>query len=170
MSPAAPIAHAFDAIATSEARYRTLAETASDAILTIDPASTITYANPATEELFGYPGPELEGEPLTKLMPDRFEDRHRAGIRWYLRSGQRRFEWTGVELPGERADGTELPLSISFGEYEHDGEQFFTVIIRDVSDRAGSRPSVAVRSVTGGRCGRPGAPPRGGTPTRPSAR
>src|SRR5215207_8860261 len=38
----------------SETRYRTLAETASDAIVTIDENSKIIYANEAAEHVFGY--------------------------------------------------------------------------------------------------------------------
>lgn len=135
------IAHAFNAIeirrelAASEARYRTLAETASDAILTIDDTSTITYANPAAEQLFGYSLEELQGEYLTSLMPEQFRDQHRNGVERYLRTKERQLDWTSVELPGQHKDGTEIPLSISFGEFEQDDEQYFTGIIRDVTER-----------------------------------
>ena len=53
----------------SETRYRTLAEAASDAIITIDESSKIIYANEAAEHVFGYRADEMIGEPLTKLMP-----------------------------------------------------------------------------------------------------
>lgn len=134
-------AHAINAIETrreltaSEARYRTLAETASDAILTIDATSTITYANPAVEKLFGYSPTELQGTSLTELMPERFHDQHRNGVARYLRTKERQLDWTSVELSGQHKDGTEIPLSISFGEFEQDDEQYFTGIIRDVTER-----------------------------------
>lgn len=136
------IAHAFYAIDTqrkleeSEARYRNLAETASDAILRIDDTSTITYANPAAEQLFGFRHDELNGEPLTELMPERLRDQHREGIERYLRTGERRLDWTGVELVGQHKDGTEIPLAITFGEFEQDDQRVFTGILRDVTKRA----------------------------------
>ena len=122
-------------LAASEARYRALTETVSDAILTIDSTSTITYANPSTEQLFGYSREELRGAELTRLMPERLRDLHQEGIGQYLQTGERELDWTGVELPGQHEDGTEIPLSISFGEFEQDGQQYFTGVIRDVTER-----------------------------------
>lgn len=136
------IAHAIYAIETqrelkgSEARYRNLAETASDAILRIDETSTITYANPAAEQLFGYTRDELYGKSLTELMPDRFRDQHQEGIERYLRTGERQLDWAGVELPGQHKDGSEVPLSVTFGEFEQGDRRVFTGILRDVTKRA----------------------------------
>ncbi|HEX8852320.1 MAG TPA: PAS domain S-box protein, partial [Pyrinomonadaceae bacterium] len=56
------------ALRESEERYRVIAETASDAILTINQESTILTANPAVERVFGYAAQELIGEQLTVLM------------------------------------------------------------------------------------------------------
>ena len=135
------IAYAIDAIETreelaeSEASYRTLAKAASDAIVTIDASNTVVYANPAVERLFGYSPEELEGSSLSKLMPDELGDRHHGAIDRYLRTGERYLDWSGVELTGQHRDGTEIPLSISFGEFEQHGEQFFTGILRDITRR-----------------------------------
>lgn len=135
------IAHAFYAIDTrreleeSEARYRNLAETASDAILRIDDSSTITYANPATVQLFGYSREELLGSSLTKLMPEQFREKHLEAIERFLQTGERQLDWTGVHLPGRHKTGVEIPLSITFGEFEQNNQQFFTGILRDVSER-----------------------------------
>ncbi|QLG29957.1 PAS domain S-box protein (plasmid) [Halorarum halophilum] len=139
------IAHAFYAIDTqrklekSEARYRNLAETASDAILRIDDTSTITYANPATERLFGYSQSELRDTALTELMPERLSDQHNEGIERYLRTGERQLDWSGVNLPGQHKDGTEIPLAITFGEFKEGDQQFFTGFIRDVTEREEQR-------------------------------
>ncbi len=45
----------------SENRFRTLAETASDAIITIDESSTIVFVNLAAEKVFGYTRNEMLG-------------------------------------------------------------------------------------------------------------
>src|ERR1022692_4982722 len=54
----------------SEAIYRTLSETASDAIIVIDGEGKILLVNRATEKTFGYRKKELLGQRLTMLMPD----------------------------------------------------------------------------------------------------
>jgi PAS domain S-box-containing protein len=63
----------------SEERFRTLAETASDAIITIDEDS-ITFVNPATEQVFGYSSQDLMGAGLPMLMPEYLRHLHEAGF------------------------------------------------------------------------------------------
>ncbi len=118
-----------------EARYRILAEAASDAIITIDPASTITFANPAVEQIFGYAPDELVGRSLTLLMPQYLRHLHQAGMDRYLGTGTRHLDWRAVEVPGLHREGHELPLEVSFGESHAGGDHTFTGIIRDISER-----------------------------------
>jgi len=59
---------------------RVIADTASDAIITIDEDSTMLFANRAAEKIFGYARTELIGQSLTMLMPDYLRHVHRAGI------------------------------------------------------------------------------------------
>ncbi|WP_227375475.1 PAS domain-containing protein [Haladaptatus halobius] len=54
-----------------------------------------------------------------------------------MRTGERTIPWDAIELPGLRADGTEIPLSVSFhvdDASETDGQRFIGVM-RDISDR-----------------------------------
>src|SRR5262249_20200700 len=55
---------------SSEARYRVMVETASDAVICIDETSAILLVNPATVRVFGYEPAELIGKSLTVLMPE----------------------------------------------------------------------------------------------------
>jgi PAS domain S-box-containing protein len=119
----------------SETRFRTLAETASDAILTIDEDSRILFVNPALEKIFGYTANEMIGEKLTILMPAEFRSKHEAGLQKYLIKGKKNIPWSGVELPGKHKTGRDVPLEVSFGEFERDGKRYFTGIIRDISER-----------------------------------
>lgn len=122
-------------IRESEIRFRTLADTASDAILTIDAESNIVFVNEAIEKVFGYSAEELIGKPMTMLMPERMRSGHDAGLNRYLSTNQRNINWEGVSLPGLHKDGHEIPLEVSFGEFEREGKRYFTGIARDVSER-----------------------------------
>ncbi|HRH44646.1 MAG TPA: PAS domain S-box protein, partial [Pyrinomonadaceae bacterium] len=122
-------------IRESETRFRTLADTASDAILTIDADSNIIFVNEAIEKVFGYSAEELIGKPMTMLMPERMRDGHDEGLNRYLSTNQRNINWEGVTLPGLHKDGHEIPLEVSFGEFERDGKRYFTGIARDISER-----------------------------------
>ena len=114
---------------------RVVAETASDAIITIDDSSIILFANRATEEIFGYSHDELIGKSLTMLMPDYLRSLHRDAIKNYLAGGARHIMWSSVELPGLHKDGRQLSLEISFGEFTESGTHYFTGIVRDSTDR-----------------------------------
>src|ERR1041385_9342934 len=76
-----------------------VAETASDAILTIDEGSTILFVNRAAEKIFGYAPEELIGKSLTILMPDYLRHIHRAGIERYVKTGERQICWEHVSSP-----------------------------------------------------------------------
>jgi len=118
-----------------ERRTRVFAETASDAIITIDDQSTMCFVNPAAERIFGYSRQEMIGQSLTMLMPDYLRHIHRVGLKRYLETGKRHISWQAVELPGLHKNGKEIPLELSFGEFIDKGKRFFTGIARDVTER-----------------------------------
>lgn len=126
---------ALEVLEASEARYRGLAETATDAILTVDQRGTIIFANHAAERIFGYPIDEILGNSLVGLMPARYREGHSHGFSAFIRSGERRIPWTGVELPGLRKDGTEVALEIAFSEFMLRGERYVTGVARDIAAR-----------------------------------
>ncbi|WP_430506568.1 two-component system sensor histidine kinase NtrB [Haloparvum sp. PAK95] len=119
----------------SEEFYRTLVENAAEGMLTINPDSEIVYANPAIEDILGYAPEELVGSPKMKIIPERLQPVHAAALDSYVETGERNIDWDGVELPALHKDGHEVPTLISFREHEHDGEQYFTGIIRDITER-----------------------------------
>ena len=109
------------ALRESEARYRTLAETASDAIITIDEAGEIVFVNSTAERVFGYPTAEMLGRGLAMLIP---------GYAWQSETGE-----ANVEMRGKRRDGSDVPLELSFGDFIRDGRRFFTIVARDITER-----------------------------------
>ena len=119
----------------SEERFRTLAQTASDAIITVNKNSRIVFVNDAVEAIFGYTQKELLGADLTVLMPAAMQSAHHAGMNRYLETSEKHISWAAIELPGKHKDGREIPLELSFGEFINNGERYFTGIARDVSER-----------------------------------
>jgi PAS domain S-box-containing protein len=126
---------ALDAARETEARHRIIAETVSDALITIDENSTILFINPAAEKIFGHALAEMRGQPLAMLMPDYLRHLHQAGLNRYIETGQKHMSWQAVELPGLHKNGHQIPLELSFGEFTREGKRFFTGIVRDITDR-----------------------------------
>lgn len=112
-----------------------IGQSISDAIISIDSKSTIQFANPAVEDIFGYAPEELVGEPLTVLMPERYRNQHRTGLKRYLETNERTLNWNDVQIEGSHKNGCEIPLSIAYNEFTHEGERRFVGIVRDVTER-----------------------------------
>ena len=96
----------------TEARYRVVVETASDAVVSIDEAGSIVLANPATKQIFGYHPEELIGKPFIVFMPGAMRNLHIAGFKRYLETGARHLNWQGAEMTTLRANGDEFPAEV----------------------------------------------------------
>ncbi len=113
----------------TRARFRSMAESITDGVLTIDSDHRIIYANPAAHRMMG----ATEGMSLIELMPEEHRGRHRTAISRYLETGERTM--SQLEMPLLRPDGTTFRAEISFGEYEVDGHHYVTEVIRDATER-----------------------------------
>jgi PAS domain S-box-containing protein len=118
-----------------EARFRAVAQTATDAIVIADERGAISYFNASAERIFGRSSAELDGQPLTLLIPARDHEAHLQGFRRYLETGEARLLGRSFERDGVRADGTEFPVEISLASWTADGTTAFAAILRDITDR-----------------------------------
>ncbi len=123
------------ALSESEERFRSLVESATDAIIVADHRGHIVSWNQAASTLFGYTEEEVLGKPLTLLMPARYHAAHQKGIQRLQSTGEAHLIGRIVELEGLRKDGVEFPLELSLATWRTKSGAFFSGIIRDVSER-----------------------------------
>jgi two-component system sensor kinase FixL len=119
----------------SEERWRSIIESAVDAIIVIDSRGAIEAFNPAAERLFGYRESEVMGRNVSALMPSPYREEHDAYLSRFLRTGDAKIIGIGREVTGQRADGTLFPRHLSVGEMLLGGERKFTGILHDLSSR-----------------------------------
>jgi two-component system, LuxR family, sensor kinase FixL len=124
-----------DRLRASEARWRSILESAVDAIVVIDARGRIEWFNPAAERLFGYTEAEMIGKNVNILMPSPYREEHDGYMAHYLTTGQKKIIGIGREVTGVRRDGTTFPVRLSVGEMEVNGERKFTGILADLSAR-----------------------------------
>jgi PAS domain S-box-containing protein len=108
---------------------------APDAIITSDEDGLIVSFNPASERMFGYAAAEVIGQPLTILVPERFQDAHRAGLARVAGGGAQHVIGQTVELAGIRRGGAEFPIELSLSTWTSGSRRYFGGIIRDISER-----------------------------------
>lgn len=128
--------HARQAVVRLEARVRDIVDTTMDAIITVDEDQRIVLFNTAAESIFRWRRDAILGQPLEKLIPAPLRDAHRAHVKRFGDTGttMRHFGRQTV-LAALRADGEEFPVEASISQHTEDGRKYFTVILRDVTER-----------------------------------
>ncbi|MFN2602443.1 MAG: CHASE3 domain-containing protein [Gemmatimonadaceae bacterium] len=106
-----------------------------DAIIAMDADDKITEFNPAAEQTFGYKRDDVIGRPLEEtIIPERYREAHRAGLRRFLETGEARVIGTRLELPAMRSDGSEFLAELSITNTEIEGLPAFTGVVRDITE------------------------------------
>ena len=109
---------------------------AMDAIITIDESQRILLFNAAAEKIFECTATEAIGQPLEQFIPQRFRFAHRNHIQVFGdHNVTRRSMGLKSDLWGLRASGEEFPIEASISRINVDREKFYTVILRDVTQR-----------------------------------
>jgi len=126
---------ATEALQESEARFRSVAESAPDAIVVADEFGTIISVNLGAERMFGYRQDEIVGSLLTRLMPEQYRERHQAALGRVRETGDATLIGRTVELEGLRKSGEVFPIELSLGSWRTARGMFFSGIVRDTTER-----------------------------------
>ncbi len=124
-----------EALFESEARYRAVAQSANDAIITADSDGIIVSWNRGAEKMFGYTEAEIRGQSLNRLIPQRLREQHVAGMKRVQTGGDHHVIGKTVELEGIRKDMSEFPIELSLAQWETVEGRFYTAILRDITER-----------------------------------
>jgi PAS domain S-box-containing protein len=119
----------------SENKFRSVTESANDAIISIDIRGTVIGWNNGAESIFGYTISEIFGKTLSKIIPEKYMDLHIKGMKRMEEGGEKHVIGKTVELQGIRKNGADFPIELSLSEWETPEGKYFTGIIRDISSR-----------------------------------
>ncbi|HEX8872461.1 MAG TPA: PAS domain S-box protein, partial [Candidatus Acidoferrum sp.] len=124
------------ALQGSEARLGSILGSATEAILCVDERQRIVLFNAAAEAVFGRTSEDMLGQKVDVLIPGRFRTEHVSHIRRFGETGvtRRRMGEFG-HLSGVRANGEEFPIEASISQSTAGGQRYFTVILRDITER-----------------------------------
>ena len=124
-----------DPVNDSEAYFRTLLESAPDAMIIIDEQGKIAIMNAQAETMFGYSREEILGQRIEILLPARLKKQHVRHREEYSSDPKVRPMGAGRDLVARRSDGNEFPVEISLSPVMTGGGRFISSVIRDVTRR-----------------------------------
>ena len=119
----------------SERKFRSVIESANDAIILADSHGNIISWNKGAHFIFGYQEIDVLGKNLQIIIPNRYKEAHQKGIERYKSTDKAHVIGKTVELFGLRKDGSEFPIEMSLAAWEEEGKTYFSSIIRDITDR-----------------------------------
>lgn len=124
----------FDVLKESEARFRTLADSATDAVTTIDGSGNLVYWNRAAERIYGFSADEALGRHVSILMPQLFQEQYLREIGAVFSGGSAAPAEGRIEIVSARKDGSEFDAELSFFQWEVRGQEFVTAVARDITE------------------------------------
>jgi PAS domain S-box-containing protein len=125
-----------DALRESQQRLASIIDSAMDAIITVDTQQRIILFNTAAEKMFGCPSRQAKGSSIDRFIPERFRKSHASHIRCFGATGvTNRAMGSLSAIWGVRSNGEEFPIEASISQVEAEKTRFFTVILRDITER-----------------------------------
>jgi two-component system, sensor histidine kinase and response regulator len=121
----------------TERFFRSVLELAPDCLMVVDAEGTIRLVNAQGEKLFGYTREELVGQSIEMLVPEDVRASHPALRAAFHHSPRAREMGAGLELRGQRKDGSTFPVEIGLSPLPARQSEVaqVAVSIRDVTER-----------------------------------
>src|SRR5881296_964757 len=118
-----------------EEKFRLVLDAAPNAMIMVDSAGVISFANARAETVFGYSLSELIGRHIETLIPERFRDRHVGYRKGFLSQPSSRAMGAGRDLFGRRKDGSEFPVEVGLNPIHTTEGLFVLASVIDITAR-----------------------------------
>ena len=119
----------------SEAHVRAVIDNVPDGIITLNEQGQLESVNPAALRIFGYSEGEMTGSHFKMLMPESVRHEYDDYIKKHIGAGTGRMVGFGLEVTGQRKDGSRFPMELGIGNMRLDSRQLYIGIVRDISER-----------------------------------
>src|SRR5213596_1253745 len=119
----------------AEEKFQLVLDAAPNAMIMVDSAGVITFANASATTVFGYSLSELIGRHIETLIPERFRDRHVGDRKGFLSEPSSRAMGAGRDLFGRRKDGSEFPVEVGLNPIRTAQGLFVLASVIDITAR-----------------------------------
>jgi diguanylate cyclase (GGDEF)-like protein/PAS domain S-box-containing protein len=132
----------------NEDRFRTVAQTAVDAIILADVQGNVIFWNESAHRIFGYTEEEIAGKPLTVLMSPEDRDAHQKGLEHIRLTGKSKYIGKTKEIQALRKNGEKFPIELSIAMWNVGEKTFYSSIVRDITKRKRLESELQTRATT----------------------
>jgi len=119
----------------AEQKFRSVTESAIDAIISANNKGEIISWNQAATKILGFSEEEAVGQWVEIIIPERFHKAHRNGMDRFSKTGEAHAIGKTVELAARNKSGDEIPIELSLSTWMVRNERYYTGIIRDIGER-----------------------------------
>src|SRR5438445_10824 len=119
----------------AEEKFRLVLDAAPNAMIMVDSAGVISFANAPAATVFGYSLSELIGLHFETLIPQRFRDQHVGYSKGSLSAPSSRAMGAGRDLFGRRKDGSEFPVEVGLNPIRTAEGLFVLASVIDITAR-----------------------------------
>ncbi len=116
----------------NEMHFRSIAQSAKDAIITIDSNVNIVFWNKAAENIFGFSEREAIGAHISIILPAHAREKY-TGVLEKLLAGKERIRDIPFDFTGITNNGCEVPLEVSISRWQSGEQVYLSGIMRDIS-------------------------------------
>jgi PAS domain S-box-containing protein len=110
-------------------------ETALDAVVVMKSDGVVADWNDCAAGVFGWSRDEAVGRIMADLIiPERYREAHRKGLRRYLESGKGEVVGRRIEVSGLRKNGEEFPVELSISPIQDRENILFIGFLRDITE------------------------------------
>ena len=125
-----------DALRLAANRMQAILQHAADAVITVDSRGSIESFNYAGEQLFGYCAAQVMGCSIERLLVGQFQKEYCVPAQHIAVGADEKLGATArSEVVARRSDGVEFTAEVSVSCVVESDRHFFTVFLRDVTQR-----------------------------------
>lgn len=127
---------------------RAMFSSAGEGLVVVDEQGVICMTNPRITEMFGYLESELIGQKIEMLIPRGRRKEHVQDRESYIHNPNKRSMGVGMDLSGERKDGTAFPIEVSLNYFINEERTYVMAMVTDITIRKNAERELQELNVT----------------------
>lgn len=126
--------------------FNILLESVAEGVIVVDDHQIIVEVNTTAAKMFGYETEELLKQPLNILIPKKYQKKHDAQVKDFLKEQSHRSMKHRPDIFGAKKEGTVFPIEASLSSFKIYNQNFTMALIIDISERKEFEYDLAMKS------------------------